>query len=36
VIVIPGLYYLFASLSARSRLLPDEDELPLSEVPERE
>ncbi|MFM7804598.1 MAG: efflux RND transporter permease subunit, partial [Verrucomicrobiota bacterium] len=36
VIVIPGLYYVFASLSARSQLLPDEDELPLSEVPERE
>jgi len=35
VIVIPGLYYVFASLSARSQLLPDEDELPLSEVPER-
>ena len=36
VLVIPGLYYLFAKLSERGRLLPDEDELPLSEVPERE
>jgi HAE1 family hydrophobic/amphiphilic exporter-1 len=36
VLVIPGLYYLFAKLSDRGKLLPDEDELPLSEVPERE
>lgn len=36
VVVIPGLYYVFASLSGRRKLLPDEDELPLSEVPERE
>jgi HAE1 family hydrophobic/amphiphilic exporter-1 len=36
VVVIPGLYYLFAKLSERGKLLPDEDELPLSEVPERE
>jgi HAE1 family hydrophobic/amphiphilic exporter-1 len=36
VIVIPGLYYIFAKLSERSKLLPDEDDLPLSEVPERE
>ncbi|MBX3731999.1 MAG: efflux RND transporter permease subunit [Verrucomicrobiae bacterium] len=36
VLVIPGLYYVFASLSGRRKLLPDEDELPLSEIPERE
>ncbi len=36
VVVIPGLYYVFAKLSERRKLLPDEDELPLSEVPERE
>ena len=36
VVVIPGLYYVFARLSGRRKLLPDEDELPLSEVPERE
>ncbi len=36
VLVIPGLYYLFATLSEGSKLLPDEDELPLSEIPERE
>ena len=36
VIVIPGLYYIFARLSERTKLLPDEDELPLSELPEDE
>jgi HAE1 family hydrophobic/amphiphilic exporter-1 len=36
VIVIPGLYYIFAKLSERAKLLPDEDELPLSELPEDE
>ncbi|MBN8248116.1 MAG: efflux RND transporter permease subunit, partial [Verrucomicrobia bacterium] len=36
VVVIPGLYYVFATLAGRRKLLPDEDELPLSEVPERE
>ncbi|MFM8359171.1 MAG: hypothetical protein ACKOET_11520, partial [Verrucomicrobiota bacterium] len=36
VLVIPGLYYLFARLSEGSKLLPDEDDLPLSEIPERE
>ena len=36
VIVIPGLYYICAKLSERSKLLPDEDELPLSELPEDE
>lgn len=35
-IVIPGLYYIFASLSQRSKLLPDEDQLPLSEEHEQE
>ena len=35
-IVIPGLYYIFASLSQRSKLLPDEDQLPLSEEHEKE
>jgi len=34
-IVIPGLYYIFASLSQRSKLLPDEDPLPLSEEHEQ-
>jgi hydrophobic/amphiphilic exporter-1 (mainly G- bacteria), HAE1 family len=35
-IITPGLYVVFAKLSERTKLLPDEDELPLSEVPERE
>ena len=35
-IVIPGLYYIFASLSQRSKLLPDEDQLPLSEEHEQQ
>ena len=35
-IVIPGLYYIFARLSQRSKLLPDEDQLPLSEEHEKE
>ncbi len=35
-IVIPGLYYIFASLSHRTKLLPDEDPLPLSEEHEQE
>lgn len=36
VVVIPGLYYIFAKLSERRKLLPDEDELPFSELPEDE
>jgi hydrophobic/amphiphilic exporter-1 (mainly G- bacteria), HAE1 family len=35
-IVIPGLYYIFASLSQRTKLLPEEDQLPLSEEHEQE
>ena len=35
-IVIPGLYYIFASLSQRSKLLPDEDQLPLTEEHEQQ
>lgn len=35
-IVIPGLYYIFATLSQRSKLLPDEDPLPLSEEHEQQ
>jgi len=35
-IVIPGLYYIFASLSQHSKLLPDEDQLPLSEEHEQQ
>ena len=35
-IVIPGLYYIFATLSQRSKLLPDEDQLPLSEEHEQQ
>jgi len=31
-LVIPGLYYLFATLSDRRKLLPDEHNMPLSEV----
>jgi hypothetical protein len=34
--VIPGLYYIFATLSQRSKLLPDEDQLPLSEEHEQQ
>jgi HAE1 family hydrophobic/amphiphilic exporter-1 len=34
-IVIPGLYYIFASLSQRTKLLPEEDPLPLSEEHEQ-
>ncbi len=30
-LVIPGLYYLFATLADRSKLLPDEHNMPLSE-----
>jgi len=30
-IVIPGLYYLFATLADRRKLLPDEHNMPLSE-----
>jgi HAE1 family hydrophobic/amphiphilic exporter-1 len=32
VLVIPGLYYLFAKLSGDSKLLQDETAEPLSEV----
>ncbi|MFZ9854704.1 MAG: efflux RND transporter permease subunit [Limisphaerales bacterium] len=35
VVVIPGLYCIVARLAGRRKLLPDEDDLPLSEVPER-
>ena len=35
-IVIPGLYYIFATFSQRSKLLPDEDPLPLSEEHEQQ
>ena len=31
-LVIPGLYYLFATLADRRKLLPDERNMPLSEV----
>jgi HAE1 family hydrophobic/amphiphilic exporter-1 len=34
VLVVPGLYYIFAKLSERRKLLPDERETPLSELPE--
>jgi len=34
VLVVPGLYYIFGSLSERRKLLPDERETPLSELPE--
>ena len=34
-LVIPGLYYLFATLSDRKKLLPDEHNMPLSEVESR-
>jgi hydrophobic/amphiphilic exporter-1 (mainly G- bacteria), HAE1 family len=30
-LVVPGLYYIFGTLAARGKLLPDEDEMPLSE-----
>lgn len=33
-LVIPGLYYIFAKLSDRGKLLPDEHDTPLSELPE--
>ncbi|GEP42072.1 efflux RND transporter permease subunit [Brevifollis gellanilyticus] len=33
-LVIPGLYYIFATLSDRGKLLPDEHDTPLSEIPE--
>ena len=33
-LVIPGLYYIFAKLSDRGKLLPDEHDTPLSEIPE--
>lgn len=33
-LVIPGLYYIFAALSDRGKLLPDEHDTPLSELPE--
>ena len=31
VLVIPGLYYLFAKLADGRRLIPDESDLPVSE-----
>jgi HAE1 family hydrophobic/amphiphilic exporter-1 len=31
-LVIPGLYYLFATIADRRKLLPDERNMPLSEV----
>ncbi|WP_395745781.1 efflux RND transporter permease subunit [Prosthecobacter sp.] len=33
-LVIPGLYYIFGTLAARGKLLPDEDDMPLSELGE--
>jgi HAE1 family hydrophobic/amphiphilic exporter-1 len=33
-LVVPGLYYIFGTISARGKLLPDEDEMPLSELGE--
>lgn len=33
-LVVPGLYYIFAHLSDRGKLLPDEHDMPLSELPE--
>ena len=33
-LVVPGLYYIFGTISARGKLLPDEDETPLSELGE--
>lgn len=33
-LVIPGLYYIFGSIAARSTLLPGEHDTPLSELPE--
>jgi HAE1 family hydrophobic/amphiphilic exporter-1 len=33
-LVIPGLYYIFAKLSDRGKLLPDEHDTPLTELPE--
>lgn len=35
VVVIPGLYCIVAHLAGHRKLLPDEDDLPLSEVPTR-
>jgi hypothetical protein len=34
VLVIPGLYYLFAKLAGRKRLITDEEEEPLSDAVE--
>jgi len=33
-LVVPGLYYIFGTLAARGKLLPDEDDTPLSELGE--
>jgi HAE1 family hydrophobic/amphiphilic exporter-1 len=33
-LVVPGLYYIFGTISARGKLLPDEDDMPLSELGE--
>ncbi|WP_395751368.1 efflux RND transporter permease subunit [Prosthecobacter sp.] len=33
-LVIPGLYYIFGTIAAKGKLLPDEDDMPLSELGE--
>ncbi len=33
-LVVPGLYYIFGTISAKGKLLPDEDDVPLSELGE--
>ena len=33
-LVVPGLYYIFGTIAARGKLLPDEDDTPLSELGE--
>lgn len=35
-LVVPGLYYIFGTLSDRRKLLPDEHDTPLSELGEFE